>query len=159
MASLEPTNIFYSSFEALRMYIVPAIAATFALLSPIHYVLLCVFIFIFADTVFGIWASFKKGKSITSRRLVDMPIKMGVYALIVIITYGLDYFLLGEFVKFFVEMPLAVTKVSALVLIATEGYSIDEKLRSVHGKGVRHHISKLLKLAKEVRKEVNEIKD
>jgi hypothetical protein len=131
----------------------------FGLLAPIQPILLLVFAFIMADTVAGIWCSKKTGVKITSRRLSAFISKMLVYAAVVILTYGLDVLLLGEFLLHIVSINLLATKVSAIALIFAEVYSIDEKLIRVTGKGIWHYFKRVIGLAKMIKKQKEEILD
>jgi putative flippase GtrA len=134
-------------------------AMCFGLLAPIQPILLLVFGFIIADTVAGIWCSKKTGIKITSRRLSAFIAKMLVYSAVVILTYGLDKLLLGEFLLHIVSINLLATKVAAMALIFAEVYSIDEKLIRVTGKGIWHYFKRLIGLAKMIKKEAKDLKD
>lgn len=127
----------------------------FGLLAPIQPILLLVFVFIFLDTVMGVWASKKLKKQITSRKLSAFISKMLVYGSVVILTYALDKLLLGEFLLMLVSINLLATKVAAIALIIAEVYSIDEKLVNVKGKGIWHYFKRLIGVAKLIKKEAD----
>lgn len=130
----------------------------FTLLLPIKWIIILVGVFIVFDTGFGIWAAKKTGKKITSSRFSSVISKMLIYQLTVITFYGIDVILLGDFVKLFIGIPLVVTKVSALILISVEGFSIDEKLKMVNpGKGIWFYIKKALGVAKLLKRETKDI--
>lgn len=132
----------------------------FTLLLPIKWVIVLVGIFILADTGFGIWAAKKTGKKITSSRFSSIISKMLIYQLTVITFYGIDVVLLGDFVKLFIGIPLVITKLTALILISVEGFSIDEKLKMVNpGKGLWFYIKKFLGIAKILKRESKELID
>lgn len=128
-----------------------------ALLSPIKIFLVLVGIFIFIDTVLGIWAAKKTGIKIESRKLSKFISKMFVYNMVVILAFLLDKYLLGEFFLLFLSIPLAITKLTTIGLVLNEAYSMDEKVRNVKGVGIWDIFSKLLGLAKFIKKQKEEI--
>lgn len=128
------------------------------LLAPIQPILLLVFSFIILDTFMGVWSAKKTNVKITSRRLSSFITKMLVYAGVIILTYGLDKLLLGEFLLMVVSVNLFATKVSAIALILAEIYSIDEKLVNVKGKGIWHYFKRLIGVAKLIKKETDGLK-
>lgn len=131
----------------------------FGLLSPIQPILLLVFAFIVADTIFGVWAARKTNKKITSRRLSSFIGKMIVYSCAVILTYALDKLLLGEFLLHIISINLLATKVTSMALIFAEIFSIDEKLVMVKKKGIWDYFKQLLGVAKKIKKEAEELKE
>lgn len=140
-------------------------AATFAgvimgLIAPIQYILLLVFAFIAADTVAGVWAATKTGKKLTSKKFSTFIGKMIVYASLVLLSYGLDALLLGEFLWYIVKIKLLTVKITAIALCFAEVFSIDEKMKMVNpGKGLFFHFKRLLGVAKLVKKEAKELQD
>lgn len=128
-----------------------------ALLSPIKIFLVLVGIFIFIDTILGIWAAKKNGIKIESRKLSKFISKMFVYNMVVILAFLLDKYLLGEFFLLFLSIPLAITKLTTIGLVLNEAYSMDEKVRNVKGVGIWDIFSKLLGLAKFIKKQKEEI--
>lgn len=131
----------------------------FALIAPIHFILLLVGAFILADTIAGVWCAKKTGKKITSNRLSKFISKMLVYNAVVILAFALDINLIGEFLLHIVSVNLLFTKITAIALIVNECYSIDEKLVNVKGKGIFGYFKQLLGVAKYVKKEAKELTD
>jgi hypothetical protein len=131
----------------------------FTLLLPIKWVMLLVGICIIIDTGFGLWAAKRTGKKITSSRFSSVISKMLVYQLVIITFYGIDVVILGDFVKLFIGIPLVITKLTAIVLISVEGFSVDEKLKNVNGpdKGIWFYIKRLLGVAKLIKKEAGDL--
>ena len=110
------------------------------------------------DTIFGIWSSKKLGKKLESRKFARFITKMLVYQCVVIVAYALDHLILGDFFLLFVSIKMVVTKAAALSLVVAELFSIDEKLKNVNaGEGLWFHFSRLLQIAKMVKKEAEEI--
>ena len=131
----------------------------FALLAPIQFVLLLVGAFIAADTVFGMYTAKKLGHKLTSRKFSKFISKMLVYQAVIILIYALDVLLLGEFFLMIVSVPLVLTKITSIALIAVEIFSIDEKLKMLKdGQGIWYHFKRLIGIAKLIKKETKEIK-
>ena len=63
------------------------IALVCSFLMPIATVLIVVGLFIFADTITGIWKSIKKQQKITSKRLSNVISKMVLYLVSIELTY------------------------------------------------------------------------
>jgi hypothetical protein len=125
-----------------------------ALLSPIKYIMILVGVSIIIDTVFGVYTAKKLNKKISSRRLSSFISKMLVYQTVIITMYAIDVLLLGEFLLLFINIPLVATKVTALLLVINEAYSVDEKLRMLNPeKGLWFHFKRLLGIAKLIKKE------
>lgn len=144
---------------ALKSNITIFLGVCIGLLAPIAPILLLVFVFIIADTVFGIWSSKKLKQPIKSRRLARFISKMLVYGAVVIITYAMDVLLLGEFLLMIVSIKLLATKVAAIALIVNEVFSIDEKLRNVNNKGIWDYFKRVIGIAKMIKKETDELTD
>jgi phage-related holin len=129
-----------------------------SLLSPIKWLMILVAIFITADTIAGIWSSIKLNKKLESRKFARFITKMLIYQVVVITAYALDKLLLGEFFLLFISIPMVATKLATLALIVAEIFSIDEKLKNVNEeKGIWYHFSRLLKIAKFIKKEADEL--
>lgn len=146
-------------WNLIKEYASVFVGTILGLLSPIQPILLLVAAFILADTVAGVWCAKKTGKKITSRKLSTFIGKMLVYSAVVILTYGLDKLLLGEFLLKVVSINLLATKVAAIALIFAEVFSISEKMEMVTGKGLWFHFKRLLNIAKMVKKETKELTD
>lgn len=128
------------------------------LLSPIKWLMVLVAFFIIADTIFGLWAAKKLKIKLESRKFARFITKMLVYQCVVITAFALDTLLLGQFFLLFISIPLVVTKLGTLALIVAELFSIDEKLKNVNAKeGIWFHFSRLLKIAKRIKKETDEL--
>lgn len=139
----------------------PKLAFTiFSLLAPIKWMLLLVGLFIFIDTIFGIYTAKKTGKQLTSRKLSKFISKMFVYQTVVILAYAIDKLLLGELILLFVSVPMLITKLAALALVVNETFSIDEKLKMINKeKGLWFYFKQMLGLARLVKKESGDLID
>jgi len=130
------------------------------LLAPIKYMLLLVGIFIIIDTIFGIYAAKKNKIKITSSRLSKIISKMFVYQATVILMFFLDVNLIGEFLFYFIDIKFLLTKVTAIMLIVNEFYSVDEKLRMVNNeRGIWFYFKRLIGLTKHIKKEVKQFEN
>lgn len=126
--------------------------------APIVPLLIMVGMFIFADTVFGLIASYKLKTPIVSRKLSRIVSKMFVYQGVVLLFFALDHLIINDMVMLAISVKYILTKVVSLMLVSIECFSIDEKIRGFNnGKGVSFYFKRLLKLAKDLKKEYNEI--
>ena len=120
--------------------------------------MLLVGFFILLDSAFGIWAAKKTKIKLTSRRLSRFITKMFVYQIVIITVYALDVLILGEFFLTLLSIPMVVTKTVALMLIANETFSIDEKIKMVNPqKGIWFYFKRLLNVGKLIKKEVDDL--
>jgi hypothetical protein len=127
------------------------------LLAPIKIFMILVGLFIFFDTCFGVWAAKQQKKPLKSSKLARFISKLFVYNTVVITAYVLDINLLGEFFLLFLSIPLAITKITVIALVANEVYSIDEKVVNVKGYGLWDMFKKVLNTAKYIKKQKDEI--
>ena len=129
-----------------------------SLLSPIKYLMFLVGCMIILDTIFGIWSSKKLGLKLQSRKFARFITKMLIYQVVLITAFALDNLILGEFFLLFISIKMLMVKAAALALISAEIFSIDEKLKNVNdGQGIWFHFSRLLKVAKFLKKESEDI--
>lgn len=145
---------------ALKSKFATLMGCAIALLSPIKYLLILVGLAILLDTIFGIYAAKKNKIKLKSSKLAKFISKMFVYQIVVITMYFLDVQLLGEFLLFFININLLLTKVTAILLIANEGFSIDEKLRMVNkDRGIAYYFKRVLGVAKYIKRESEDLKN
>lgn len=121
---------------------------------PIVPLLLIVGLFIFSDTIVGIWKAKKLKERVTSRRLSAIISKMVLYQSAVILIFLMEKFIIGDMVTYFVSIPLFLTKIVSCVLCSIEGKSIDENVTAITGVSIWERFKLLLKRAKEVKKEI-----
>jgi len=141
----------------LKSSAIKYILLALSLLAPIKIFMILVGLFIFLDTCFGIWAARKLQKPLKSSKLAKFISKLLIYNLVVITAYILDVNLLGEFFLLFLSIPLAITKITVLALVANEIYSMDEKVVNVKGYGLWDMFKKVLSTAKYLKKQKDEI--
>jgi hypothetical protein len=128
------------------------------LLAPVKFVIILVGLCILIDTAFGIWSAKKTGKKITSSRFSAVIGKMFIYQAVVLLFFGIDVIILGDFIKLFIGIPYTLTKIVATVLIVNEGLSVDEKLKNVNpGKGIWYFVKRMLGVAKKLKREAEDL--
>lgn len=144
------------------IYLKAFILSLLVFIAPVKGIMVFVGLSIFLDTAFGLWASYRLGKPIVSRKLYRLATKMLVFQFVVFLFYGIDVFMMGDLLAAFgIGIEFALTKIVGMALICIEGFSIDEKLQNVYGKGrgIFYWFKKLIGVAKEIKKGYVEITD
>ena len=128
--------------------------------APIQGLLIAVAFGIFLDTFTGIFKSVKLNgwRSIRSRILSNIVSKMLLYQTTILLLYVIDKFLLNEFVKLHFTIDFMFTKLVAILLIFIELVSIKENVEAALKIDIWKMLKNLLKRAKEVKEDINEIK-
>ena len=116
----------------------------FAVLAPIHSVLVATGVLIFADLVVGIWAAKKKKRKITSAGIRRTVVKVLVYQIAIITGFVLEAWLLSDLIP--------VSKIVAGTVGLVEVKSIFENLNIINGKPVLKGIVDRLKSANDAEK-------
>lgn len=127
-------------------------------LMPISGLLFLVGFVIVLDTITGIWKSIKHKVPVTSRGLSAIASKMLLYQVTVILFYMIDQFILNNIILQFFSVQLLLTKVLALILVSIEVMSINENYKAVKGLDLWQAMKNLFARAKEIKKEVDEIR-
>lgn len=129
-------------------------------IAPIKAIMVLVGLFIFLDTIFGVWASRKLNKPFLTKKLSRLGTKMFIYEVGVLLFYGIDVFIFKDFGSMFgIGVDYFLTKIVGMTFIGLEIFSIDEKIRNVKGHGLKHYVQKLITSAKFLKKEWDEIND
>ena len=129
-----------------------------AFLMPISGLLFLVGFVIVLDTITGVWKSVKNKVKITSRGLSAIISKMLLYEITVIMFYMIDQFILNNIILQFFSVELLLTKVLALILVSIEVMSINENYKAVKGLDLWQAMKNLFSRAKDIKKEVDEIR-
>jgi hypothetical protein len=138
----------------MEKFLLALLGSLYVLLIPVYPLIVLVGLFIMADTVFGIYASWRTGTNITSRKLARVISKLIVYTGAILLVFGLDILIFSMFI----ETELMVTKLGAGVLCFIEGFSVDEKIRKVNNdKGIVYYLSKFFKFLKGLKNGYNDI--
>lgn len=137
---------------------VKLIAMLWAFLMPISGLLFLVGFVICLDTITGVWKSIKNKVPVTSRGLSAIASKMLLYEVTVILFYMIDKFILNNIILQFFSVELLLTKVLSLILVSIEVMSINENYKAVKGLDLWQAMKNLFARAKEIKKEVDEIR-
>lgn len=125
---------------------------------PVKGILLTVGAFIALDTLTGIIKSRKQDIPITSRKLSKIVSKMVLYSSCVILSYLLDYYVIGDILENVFSIKGLLVKVVALLLAFIESKSINENYYEAYGVDLWAEFKKLLTRAQEVSQDVSHIK-
>ena len=134
------------------------LATISAFLMPISGLLFLVGFVIVLDTITGVWKSMKNKVKITSRRFSAIISKMLLYEITVVMFYMIDQFILNNIILQFFSVELLLTKVLALILVSIEVMSINENYKAVKGLDLWQSMKNLFARAKDIKKEVDEIR-
>lgn len=149
---------FYILLKTMQANWIKLLATISAFLMPISGLLFLVGFVIVLDTVTGIWKSIKNKTKITSRGLSAIISKMLLYEVTVILFYMIDHFILNNIILQFFSVQLLLTKVLALILVSIEVMSINENYKAVKGLDLWQAMKNLFARAKDIKKEVDEIR-
>ena len=141
----------------IQIYKLQLMTITLAFLLPISGILILIALFIFFDTVTGIWKSIKTKTKVTSRGLSQIISKILLYEFCVILFFLLDKLLLSEFIAQFFSIELLTTKVLALTLCSIELISINENIKVIRGVDLWTSVKMLFRRAKEITSEYKDI--
>lgn len=128
-------------------------------LAPVKPFVLLVGFFIVLDSVFGIWAAYKTGEAITSKKASRIIYKMLVYQTCVLTAFLIDRGVAESIIKIFIDMPLPVTRVAMVVIIINELGSVEEKIVKVKGEnaGFIAMSKKAFSFAKKIKSKKDEL--
>jgi hypothetical protein len=129
-----------------------------AFLLPIKFIMLTVGFAIAADTLIGLYRAKKKGEKITSRKLSQVISKMVLYEGAVVLFFCIEQFILADFIILFTGIPLFLTKVVGALLVFIEVQSINESLESISGKGIWIRVKEMIRRAKDVKEDIEDLK-
>lgn len=133
-------------------------AMMFTFLSPIYGLLILIIFVITLDTVTGIWKAKKHNIPVTSHGASAMVSKIGLYSITLIMFYAIDALILNSIILQFFSVDLVFTKGLALILVSIEVMSINENYKAVKGLDLWQAMKNLFARAKEIKKEVDEIR-
>lgn len=129
--------------------------------SPIYGLLIAVGFAIVLDTFTGVFKSVKLNgwRSIRSRRLSHIVSKMLLYQITILLLFVIDNLLLNEFVMVHFTIKFMFTKLVAIMLIFIELVSIKENIEEALKVNIWKLLKGILSRAKEVKEDINEIKN
>jgi hypothetical protein len=140
-------------------YLKPLIITGLSFFIPIIPLLILVGIFIFSDTIIGIWAAIRRGEKITSRKLGNIIPKMLLYQSSVLVGYMMDVWLLQEFTKNIFSIDLLVTKLITMTLIFTEFLSLNENIEYITGKNLFLKFKEMITRVSRIKGDVKDLVD
>lgn len=114
--------------------------ATFAALSPLEGILWAVVALVTLDLLLGIVAAYKRKEPLESNKLKRTVVKLLVYQLTIIVSYGTMHYLTGP------EIPLL--KIVTSIIGLTEVKSVLENLAVITGNPIFHSFLGALPSAK-----------
>lgn len=82
-----------------------------------------------------------------------------LYQITLILFYLIDNFILNQIMLKFFSVPLMLTKIVALILISIELMSLNENVIAVKGLNLWEAMKSLFARAKEIKTNLNELKD
>lgn len=127
------------------------------LLLPIRGFVVTVVLFVFIDTLTGVWKSMRnKDKVFSSRGLSELIPKSILYATLILAFYFIDLYIVNTTIW---GQEYLVTKAMTLILLGIEIKSIDENLEAIFGIGIFEGLSNLFKAARSIMSRVKEVKD
>lgn len=124
-------------------------------IAPISGLFILVALAVGTDTIFGIYSA-RKTKTYNSNNLFNIVVKTFFYELTILMAYFADIHILSG--KLF-EIPYFTSKLTCLFWLYIECKSIDEKSQKLGNKPFLETITSLIKLVKNVKKDINEIKE
>jgi hypothetical protein len=145
----------------MKTYLNYIAAGLLMFFAPIYGLLIAVGFAILLDTFTGIFKSVKlKGwRSIRSRRLSHIVSKMLLYQITILLLFVIDNLLLNEFVMVHFTIKFMFTKLVAILLIFIELVSIKENIEEALKVDIWKLLKGILNRAKEVKEDINEIKN
>lgn len=148
-------NLLYR-FKDYFLYI---IAIGVAFVSPIIPLIILVGLCIFFDTITGIAKAVKLKEMITSRKLSTIISKMVLYQAAILLFFGIETYILHDFIKLFIEIPYFLTKLVSITLVMIELVSVNENLEEGFGINLWNQFKIMLKRAKKIKTELEDTKE
>ena len=130
----------------------------FIFITPILGLLALISFAVLFDTIFAIYVSIKKYgiKSYKSNKLFNLPVKTFFYMGSIIFAFMIDKYILEG--KLF-DIPFLISKVLTFVWIYIEVKSIDETSIKLGNRSLWVIIKEIISKGKDLKKDINEIKD
>jgi hypothetical protein len=127
-----------------------------AFFAPIYFMVFLVGLSTLIDTGFGIWKSKSLGEEISSKicRKGLIP-KLKSYSGIVLLLFVVDYYIVNEFTRLFIDIQFVSTKLVSLALIVIEVKSMDESFEKVKGYSFIGKLYDNLRNIKKVKDDMN----
>jgi hypothetical protein len=145
----------------MKTYLLNTLAGLILFFTPIQGLVITVGIIVFLDTFTGIFKSVKlRGWcSINSRIMSNIISKMLLYEICIILLFPIDKFLLNDLLHNVISVQYFSTKLACIVVILIEGTSIKENIEEAMNIKIWDIIKKILSRAKDVKKDIDELKE
>ena len=136
----------------MKEYVLMILGGIFIYFTPVLPLLFLVSVFIFSDTLLGLYTAKKLQKEITSRKLARIITKLIIYTSAILLIFLLDTLVFGMFI----DTPFIITKLGSGVLCFIEVFSMDENIRKINkDRGVIHYITKSFDFIKNIKDKFN----
>lgn len=144
----------------MKTYLINILTGLVLFFAPIQGLLIGVGTIIILDTFTGIFKSVKLGGwcSIKSRILSNIISKMLLYEICIILLYPIDKYLLNELLTHLISIQFFATKLTCVILIFIEGVSIKENIEEALKINIWQLLRNAIKRAKEVKQDINDLK-
>lgn len=143
---------------SIKKYLLIIISSIILWVSPISSLLFLIIGSVFLDTIFGVYASYKLGKPILSRKFQRIVVKCLLYCSSFLLFYGIDYLILNDILSSKLDIELFLSKLVAICFILIELFSIDEKIRAINkGKGFSYFIESVYKYVLNIKRKISSI--
>jgi len=145
----------------MKTYLLNTLAGLILFFTPIQGLVITVGLIVFLDTFTGIFKSVKlKGWcSINSRTMSNIISKMLLYEICIIVLFPIDKFLLNDLLHNVISVQYFSTKLACIVIILIEGTSIKENIEEAMNIKIWDIIKKILSRVKDVKKDIDELKE
>ena len=132
--------------------------AIFTILTPIHGMLITMFLFVLSDTVIGIYTTVKtKGwKSFSSHKLFNIVPKMFLYLGTIILTYLVNFHILNFSI---LGIDLVFCKTITMLWVYVELKSIDESIVKLGYRSIWVIFKEALFKIKDIKKDISDIRN
>ena len=136
----------------MKEYVLMILSVLFVYFTPVLPLLILVSVFIFSDTLLGLYTAKKLKKEITSRKLARIITKLIIYTSAILLIFLLDKLVFGMFI----DTPFIITKLGAAVLCFIEVFSMDENIRKINkDRGLIYYITKSFDFIKNIKDKFN----
>lgn len=141
----------------LKVSITAMFAIILAFITPIIPLLLITFTAIGLDLIFGILKARKLKIKVTSRKASATISKGVLYGSAIFISFCIEKYITNDFVGLITVIPLVLTKLLTCTLLFIETMSINENYQAISGVSIWGKFKDLLKRAKEVKSDVEDV--
>jgi len=145
----------------MKTYLLNILAGLLLFFTPIQGLVITVGLIVLLDTFTGVFKSVRlKGWcSIKSRILSNVISKMLLYEMCILVLFPIDKFLLNDLLIKLISVQYFATKLTCIVVILIEGTSVKENIEEALNISIWKVLKSIMQRAKDIRHDINEIKD